>query len=41
MLCIRDSLQSLAIPEELHSALPLEAAPQLGKRANALSLLGG
>jgi hypothetical protein len=39
-LCIRDSLQSLAIPEELHSALPLEAVPRLGKRAEAPILLG-
>jgi hypothetical protein len=40
-MCMRDHRQSLVIPASLHSALPLEAVPQLGKRAQAPSLLGG
>ncbi len=38
-MCIRDRLQSLAIPKSLHAALPLEAAPRLGKLAEAPILL--
>jgi DNA polymerase family A len=39
-MCMRDHRQSLVIPASLHSALPLEAVPRLGKRAEAPSLLG-
>jgi len=40
-MCIRDHRQRLVIPESVHSALPLEAAPRLGKRADPPILLGG